>query len=207
MTDECLSTQEGSGSLRRCILQFVAKDPSRILSDVLQSGKYVEAEEAFENGFQGVLRHVNAADKVIILDAIGRMSTTSGRGPSPQSVERFIRMVSGALSDHQDMAVSVFSRYIEHRPVLDPRLALWFVACHIKPLVEAEPVLRPVFGQLRAWSQQTCDIWKREEGRGELSSKALIPKFANAVADYMVVGLSRGAQNNGRTLWMDLGLH
>lgn len=183
MAEDVKSSEEESGLN---ILNFLWKDAAAQRKEILESGRYIEAEETFSNGFYEVLP--SSKEAVLILELLGTLSTISGRNASRESKGRYAKAVTKYTTS--TTAIKMWDSFAR-KASPDPRWTIYFLAEHGGSVVKAamgdDQVAK---GILEFHQTESQSRWRRifeDRDKKDLDTRTLLPKFATTMIEAIIV--------------------
>jgi hypothetical protein len=186
MAEDVKSSEEESG---RNILNFLLKDATQQRREILESGRYIESENIFSNGFYEVLP--TSKERGLVLELLGTLSTISGRNASRESKGRYAK----ALTKYTTSSISMkmwdsFTR----KASPDPRWKIYYLAEHggyvIKAAMGDDKLAKEILEFYQAESQSR---WRRileDRDEKDLDTRTILPKFATTMIEAAIVSPS-----------------
>jgi hypothetical protein len=183
MAEDVKSSEEESG---RNILNFLLKDTVSQRKEILESGRYIESENIFSNGFYDVLP--TSKERGLVLELLGTLSTISGRNATRESKGRYAK----ALTKYTTPSISMkmwdsFTR--KANP--DPRWTIYFLSVHggsvIKAAMGNDKLAKGILEFHQAESQSR---WRRileDRDEKDLDARTLLPRFATTMIEAIIV--------------------
>jgi hypothetical protein len=199
MAEDCKSSSEDDGASRRKILDFLQNDARAQRKEILESGRYVQAEETFSTGFYDVLSTARPGftETIQILGLLMTLSVVSGRNATRDTMGRFSKVLTQSTRSKKDVAqtqslIRLWDEFSTKAENLDPRWAIYFLAEHGALVVELaiekdDKVAKRILELINA---HTSSRWRRYmENREDkdLEARQLIPLYAQTVLEAALV--------------------
>lgn len=197
MADDCKGVADETGAARRNVLDFLQSAKEQ-RAEIMESGKNVEAEKAFAEGFYEVMETTAIAETRRILGLLLPLSTISGKNATPQATGKFAKALTRCLHPSSSVGLTtpllrLWAELDKRNPRLDPRWTLYFLADHgaavVSLLAEKDDVmardvlLAPVRDLRRLL--QALD----QRASGDLDERKLIPAYAKTILGAALVSL------------------
>ena len=183
MAEDVRSSEEESG---RNILNFLLKDAISQRREILESGRYIESENIFSNGFYEVLP--TSKERGLVLELLGTLSTISGRNASRESKGRYAKALTKYTTPSNAMKMwDSFNK--KANP--DPRWTIYFLSEHGGSVVKAamgDDILAK--GLLEFYQTESQSRWRRileDRDEKDLDTRTLLPKFATTMIEAAIV--------------------
>lgn len=189
MAEDCKGSEDETGASRRKILDFLQASSAK-RAEVLESGKDVEAEKAFAEGFYEVIQTTAFAEKRQILTLLLSLSTISGRNATPATTGRYAKAVTRCLKPNSPVALTtpiirLWAELLKRKPELDPRWTIYFLADHGAAVVSLLTDKQDKQAQeiLLAHTLDPRRLIRSVEDRTDrdLGAKDLVPDFAETM--------------------------
>lgn len=191
MADDCKGSEEETGASRRNILDFIEQQARTFREEKLESGKDLDAEEAFREGFYLALASCESTEKKQILGMILPLSTVSGKNSTAERSGEYARYLTESLSARASSNsttpyIKLFTAFLDRNPPLDPRFIFDFLAAHGGVVVSLafEKADKMAIALLHRLRSATVSIIKNI---GEPAVKSVIPAYSKAVLDELLV--------------------
>jgi hypothetical protein len=183
MAEDVKSSEEESGIN---ILNFLWKDAVSQRKEILESGRYIEAENIFSNGFYEVLP--TSRERGLILELLGTLSTISGRNGSRESIGRYAKALTKYTTS--STAIKMWDSFTK-KASPDPRWTIFFLAEHggsvIKAAIGEDKLAK---GILELYNNESQSRWRRimeDRDEKDLEIKTLLPRFATTMLEATIV--------------------
>jgi hypothetical protein len=184
MAEDVKSSEEESGIN---ILNFLLKDAISQRKEILESGRYIEAENIFSNGFYEVLP--TSKEGGLILELLGTLSTISGRNASRESIGRYAKALTKYTTS--STAIKMWDSFSK-KASPDPRWTIYFLAEHggsvVKAAIGDDKLAK---GILEFYNKESQSRWRRiieDRDEKDLEIKSLLPRFATTMIEAAIVG-------------------
>jgi len=183
MAEDVKSSEEESGGN---ILNFLLKDATIQRREILESGRYIEAENIFSSGFYEVL--ATSKERQLILELLGTLSTISGRNASRESKGRYAKALTKYTTPSMSMKMwDSFTR----KASPDPRWTIYYLSEHggyvVKAAMGDDQTAR---GILESYQTESQSRWRRileDRDEKDLDIRTLLPKFATTMIEAIIV--------------------
>lgn len=195
MAEDCKGAEEETGASRRNVLDFLQSAKEK-RAEILESGRNLEAEKVFAEGFYDVMGTTAIAETRQILGLLLPLSTVSGKNSTPHTTGKFAKALSRCLHSNSPVGLTtpllrLWAELDKRNPRLDPRWTLYFLAEHGAAVVSLvadkddkmarEVLLSPIrdISKLRKALDQRVS--------GDLDERKLLPAFAQTILDAALV--------------------
>jgi len=183
MAEDVKSSEEESGLN---ILNFLLKDAISQRKEILESGRYIESEHIFSNGFYEVLPTSKQA--ALVLELLGTLSTITGKNASRESKGRYAKALTKYTTSSN--AIKMWDSFIK-KSNPDPRWTIYFLSEHGGDVVKAAMGDdRVAKGILESYQAESPSRWRRileDRDEKDLDARTLLPKFATAMIEAAIV--------------------
>ena len=193
MAEDVKSSEEESGLN---ILNFLLKDAKSQRKEILESGRYIESEHIFSNGFYEVLP--TSTEAALVLELLGTLSTITGRNASRESKGRYAKALTNYTTS--SVAIKMWDSFIK-KANPDPRWTIYFLSEHGGDVVKAamgDDKLAK--GILEFYQTESPSRWRRifeDRDEKDLDTRTLLPKFATTMIEAIIVSFP--SYHNSRT--------
>jgi hypothetical protein len=201
MAEDCKGSEADTGASRRNILEFLNTDAKAKRRELLESGKYIEAEQTFSAGFYDVLTTTAIAETRMILGLLLPLSTISGRNSTKTSSGRYAKTLIKCLHSKSSMGMTIpliklWEDFAARADGLDPRWTLCFLADHGAAVVqaamekgdkEAKSILEYPNTNSSSRFRRYFDDRDRDRSDPELETRRLVPLFAQTTLNSALV--------------------
>jgi hypothetical protein len=200
MAEDCKGSEAETGASRRNILEFLNTDAKSQRKELLESGKYIEAENTFSSGFYDVLSTTAIAETRLILSLLLPLSTISGRNCTRTSSGKFAKTLIKCLHPKSSIGltmllIKLWDDFTTKADGLDPRWMICFLADHGEAVVQAalekgDKEAKSILEYPNTnTSKRLGRYFARDNDRSEpeLETRKLIPVFAQTMLDPVLV--------------------
>jgi hypothetical protein len=200
MAEDCKGSEAETGASRRNILEFLNTDAKSQRKELLESGKYIEAENTFSSGFYDVLSTTAIAETRLILSLLLPLSTISGRNCTRASSGKFAKTLIKCLHPKSSIGltmllIKLWDDFTTKADGLDPRWMICFLADHGEAVVQAalekgDKEAKSILEYPNTnTSKRLGRYFARDNDRSEpeLETRKLIPVFAQTMLDPVLV--------------------
>jgi hypothetical protein len=211
MAEDCKSEEE-SGS-RHNILTFLSVNAKDQRKEILESGRYVEAEHTFSKGFYDILSTTSSAETIQVLGLLVGLSTISGKNATRETMGKFAKTLTNSLRPHYSIeAIKLWNEFTGKAENLDPRWTIYFLATHGARVVQValEKDDKVAKGLLEFTNTQTPSRWRRyleDRDDRDLEAKALLPRFAQTILEAALVCPTPDTTNISKINPRQISLH
>lgn len=200
MAEDCKGTEAETGASRRNILEFLYTDAKSKRKELLESGKYIEAENTFSSGFYNVLGTTAIAETRLVLSLLLPLSTISGRNSTRASSGKFAKTLIKCLHPRSSVGmtmpvIKLWVEFVGRADGLDPSWMLCFLADHGDAVVQAaiekgDKEAKSILEYPNtSGSSRLRRYFDRDADRSEpdLEARKLLPAFAQTMLNTVFV--------------------
>ena len=185
MAEDVKSSEEESG---RNVLNFLLKDAVSQRKEILESGRYIESENIFSNGFYEVLP--TSKESGLVLELLGTLSTITGRNASRESKGRYAKALTKYTTP--PIGMKMWDSFTK-KANPDPRWTIYYLAEHGEYVVKAAMGEdKTAKGILEFYQTESQSRWRRileDRDEKDLDTRTLLPKFATTMIEAAIVSL------------------
>ena len=199
MSFDCCGSEAETGASRRNILDFLTRDATALLRPILESGDHLDAEKAFQKGFEEVLKTTAIPETRQVLSLLVPLSTVSGKNAPPESAAKFSRLVTDSLHSRSSPLltqplIKIYADFVSRTTKLDARVGLRFWAAHGVAILQLalEKADKPsivMIDKLRVWSTAAVKAYNSttEDSGGDISERELTPAICEVITKGLAV--------------------